>query len=79
MDSFEQLYEIVKTLRSPDGCPWDREQTPYSLRTNQKFIARFHEPEKRLKDSGSSVEEAPLLSSPDRFHSRFYTVHSSSA
>ena len=34
MDSFEQLYEIVKTLRSPDGCPWDREQNPYSLRTN---------------------------------------------
>ena len=28
--------------------------------TNQKFIARFHELEKRLKDSGSSVEEATL-------------------
>ena len=34
MNSFERLYEIVKTLRSPDGCPWDREQNPYSLRTN---------------------------------------------
>ena len=34
MDKFEHLYEIVKTLCGPGGCPWDREQTPYSLRTN---------------------------------------------
>jgi tetrapyrrole methylase family protein/MazG family protein len=32
--AFAELYSIVKTLRSPEGCPWDREQTPYSLRTN---------------------------------------------
>jgi len=29
---FSRLYEIVKRLRAPDGCPWDREQTPASLR-----------------------------------------------
>ena len=28
--------------------------------TNQKFIARFHDLENRLKDSGSSVEAATL-------------------
>ena len=27
------LLEIMARLRSPDGCPWDREQTPASLRT----------------------------------------------
>ena len=31
---FERLLSIVESLRAPDGCPWDREQTPYSLRTN---------------------------------------------
>ncbi len=29
---FERLVEIMRVLRSPDGCPWDREQTPESLR-----------------------------------------------
>ena len=27
------LVAVVKRLRSPDGCPWDREQTHASLRT----------------------------------------------
>ena len=31
-DKFEQLVEIIKTLRAPGGCPWDREQTIASLR-----------------------------------------------
>ncbi len=29
---FERLVEIMRTLRAPGGCPWDREQTPASLR-----------------------------------------------
>jgi MazG family protein len=29
--TFEQLVEVMRTLRSPDGCPWDREQTLRSL------------------------------------------------
>ena len=29
---FESLLRIMKTLRSPEGCAWDREQTPMSLR-----------------------------------------------
>lgn len=31
-EAFTGLYDIVKRLRSPGGCPWDREQTPASLR-----------------------------------------------
>jgi MazG family protein len=30
-DQFDRLVEILRTLRSPDGCPWDREQTLRSL------------------------------------------------
>ena len=29
---FERLVEIMRILRAPDGCPWDREQTHASLR-----------------------------------------------
>ena len=32
--SFNDLVEIVKILRSPGGCPWDREQTHKSIRAN---------------------------------------------
>jgi len=28
------FYRIIKTLRSPDGCPWDRKQTAKSLAPN---------------------------------------------
>jgi tetrapyrrole methylase family protein / MazG family protein len=31
-EAFGRLYSIVARLRAPDGCPWDREQTPSSLR-----------------------------------------------
>jgi tetrapyrrole methylase family protein/MazG family protein len=30
--AYGRLYSIVARLRAPDGCPWDREQTPKSLR-----------------------------------------------
>jgi len=32
--SFDDLRQIVKILRSKDGCPWDREQTHASIRRN---------------------------------------------
>ncbi len=32
--TFGRLHEIVAILRSPEGCPWDREQTHASLRKN---------------------------------------------
>ncbi|TJY38566.1 nucleoside triphosphate pyrophosphohydrolase [Cohnella pontilimi] len=39
--SFERLQEIVEILRSPEGCPWDREQTHQSIRKN--FIEETYE------------------------------------
>jgi MazG family protein len=31
-DAFRGLYETIRTLRAAGGCPWDREQTPLSMR-----------------------------------------------
>src|SRR3989442_288929 len=31
-EAFTRLVDIMARLRSPGGCPWDREQTPESLR-----------------------------------------------
>jgi len=31
--SFEAFQEVVASLRAPDGCPWDREQTHQTLRS----------------------------------------------
>lgn len=33
-EAFGRLYGIIARLCAPDGCPWDREQTPKSLRGN---------------------------------------------
>ena len=32
--TFEDLCEILKILRAPGGCPWDREQTHQSIKHN---------------------------------------------
>jgi len=31
-EAFQMLYDTIAKLRSPDGCKWDREQTPSTLR-----------------------------------------------
>ncbi len=31
--AFEQLVAIVTRLRAPDGCPWDRKQTPTTFKS----------------------------------------------
>ena len=30
--AFSRLFSIIQRLRGPDGCPWDREQSPRTLR-----------------------------------------------
>ena len=30
--AFDRLVRIMATLRSPNGCPWDKEQTPQTLK-----------------------------------------------
>ncbi|MEE2700928.1 MAG: nucleoside triphosphate pyrophosphohydrolase [Chloroflexota bacterium] len=33
-DAFARLVDLMAILRSPEGCPWDREQTHQSLKRN---------------------------------------------
>lgn len=39
--NFPELIETIKKLRSPEGCPWDRKQTPASTRAH--LIEEMHE------------------------------------
>lgn len=39
--SFQELVEIIRILRSPGGCPWDREQTHKSIRN--EFVEETYE------------------------------------
>ena len=39
--NFDDLVEIVRILRAPGGCPWDRAQTHKSIRSN--FIEETYE------------------------------------
>ena len=34
MSYFDKFMDIIRTLRGPDGCPWDKEQTAESLRSD---------------------------------------------
>ena len=33
-EAIERLMGVMRTLRGPDGCPWDREQTHASLKSD---------------------------------------------
>ena len=39
--NFDDFVKIITALRSPDGCPWDREQTHESIKLN--FIEETYE------------------------------------
>ena len=41
MEEFDKLVEIIRKLRGPDGCPWDRKQNFGSMRNN--FIEELYE------------------------------------
>lgn len=48
MTSFQQLVEIVKKLRGPDGCPWDKAQTHKTL--TPYAIEEAHELEEAIEN-----------------------------
>src|SRR6478736_2328495 len=58
---FTRLVEIMATLRGPDGCPWDREQTidsqkPFVLEENDR-----HDHAALCEELGDFVFEAVFL------------------
>lgn len=65
--TFEDLVEIIEKLRSPGGCPWDREQTHESIRNS--MIEEAYElveaidkgvPEKIADESGDVLLQVVL-------------------
>lgn len=52
----EDLLQIMRLLRSPEGCPWDREQTHTSIRSD--FLEETHEAIEAINnDDPAALEE----------------------
>jgi tetrapyrrole methylase family protein/MazG family protein len=51
-EAFDRLYELVKYLRSGEGCPWDREQTLDSLRPH--LMEEMHELCEAIEEEGTA-------------------------
>ena len=51
--NFEDLKEIMRVLRSENGCPWDREQTHKSIRNN--FIEEVYEAVEAIDDENPEL------------------------
>src|SRR6266508_4126954 len=75
---FTRLVEIMATLRGPDGCPWDREQTIDSLKpfvleeTYEVLEAIDHHDHAALREElGDFVFEAVFLAQLESEDGRF--------
>ena len=55
---FNDLVEIVKILRAPGGCPWDRAQTHESIRQN--FIEETYEAVEAIDNSDTELLKEEL-------------------
>lgn len=69
MSSIEELIKIVKTLRSPKGCPWDKEQTlktltPYILEEAYELVDAIENglPEDIKEELGDALLHVVMLS-----------------
>ncbi len=56
--NFNDLVEIMKFLRAPDGCPWDRVQTHKSIRSN--FIEETYEVIEAIDNEDSELLKEEL-------------------
>ncbi len=72
-DAFRRLLEIVETLRSEEGCPWDREQTHESLRADT--VEEAYEVVEAIEDRAPSkvAEELGDLLTVVALHARIAT------
>ena len=68
--SMSDLLEIMRLLRSPDGCPWDKEQTHKSIRSD--FLEETHEAIEAInnEDTEALQEELGDVLLQIVFHSR---------
>lgn len=68
--TMDDLLRIMEILRSPEGCPWDREQTHKSIRNN--FLEEAYEAVEAIdtEDAGLLCEELGDVLLQVVFHSR---------
>ena len=64
-DEFARLIEIMATLRGPEGCPWDREQTiatlrPYVLEETYEVLEAVDRRESLLGGHAAEIAEVGL-------------------
>ncbi len=62
----DELIEVVRFLRSPEGCPWDRAQTvaslaPYVLEEAYEILAALDDPEALDEELGDLLFTVTLL------------------
>src|SRR3989449_5099815 len=67
-EEFTRLVDIMATLRSPDGCPWDREQTidtlkPFVLEETYEVLEAIdrHDHAALCEELGDFIFEAVFL------------------
>src|SRR5919201_2601564 len=75
---FTRLIEIMATLRGPDGCPWDREQTidtlkPFVLEETYEVLDAIdrHDHAALCEELGDFVFEAVFLAQLESAEGRF--------
>jgi len=75
---FTRLVEIMATLRSPDGCPWDREQTidtlkPFVLEETYEVLEAIdrHDHASLCEELGDFVFEAVFVAQLESEAGRF--------
>lgn len=68
--TIDDLLEIMRLLRSPEGCPWDREQTHKSIRSD--FLEETHEAIEAINEDDAEAlkEELGDVLLQIVFHSR---------
>lgn len=78
MREFTRLVEIMATLRSPEGCPWDREQTvdslkPFVLEETYEVLEAIdrHDHAALCEELGDFLFEAVFLAEIEREAGRF--------
>ncbi len=78
MREFDRLVEIMATLRGPDGCPWDREQTidtlkPFVLEETYEVLEAIdrHDHRALCEELGDFVFEAVFLAQLESEAGRF--------
>ena len=73
--TIEDLVSIVKVLRAPGGCPWDRAQTHDSIKKN--FIEETYEVVEAInkQDTGGLKEELGDILLQVALHSELSLIH----